>query len=346
MKKTQELLPLFSQFLKDTESGKRLKKNGERIAKSSVVNYGYVLQNLTLFSIETKFELRVCSILRLNSRELLSEKNYWKKFYKNFTEFMYKRGCFDNYVGTTIKVIRVFFNYLKEEKDIYAGDFHKKFYVRKEEIDILVLSPERLKFLIHDKDFENKLTITQKKLKSIFVFGCTTGLRFSDIFLLTNKNFEFTNNEWYLKLKSKKTKTYSFIKLSNYAVDIYIRNKPKNSTSTVFGSKNLANFNRSLKRIGEMAGFTEIVEISREKQGIAKKIVAKNAKNRFCDTMSSHMMRRTAITTLLILGMPEHLVRKISGHSHGSTSFNRYVHYAQPYIDIELQKIHDKLENY
>ena len=160
MKKTQELLPLFSQFLKDTESGKRLKKNGERIAKSSVVNYGYVLQNLTLFSIETKFELRVCSILRLNSRELLSEKNYWKKFYKNFTEFMYKRGCFDNYVGTTIKVIRVFFNYLKEEKDIYAGDFHKKFYVRKEEIDILVLSPERLKFLIHDKDFENKLTIT------------------------------------------------------------------------------------------------------------------------------------------------------------------------------------------
>ena len=346
MKKTQELLPLFSQFLKDTESGKRLKKNGERIAKSSVVNYGYVLQNLTLFSIETKFELRVCSILRLNSRELLSEKNYWKKFYKNFTEFMYKKGCFDNYVGTTIKVIRVFFNYLKEEKDIYAGDFHKKFYVRKEEIDILVLSPERLKFLIHDKDFENKLTITQKKLKSIFVFGCTTGLRFSDIFLLTNKNFEFTNNEWYLKLKSKKTKTYSFIKLSNYAVDIYIRYKPKNSTSTVFGSKNLANFNRSLKRIGEMAGFTEIVEISREKQGIAKKIVAKNAKNRFCDTMSSHMMRRTAITTLLILGMPEHLVRKISGHSHGSTSFNRYVHYAQPYIDIELQKIHDKLENY
>ena len=346
MKKTQELLPLFSQFLKDTESGKRLKKNGERIAKSSVVNYGYVLQNLTLFSIETKFELRVCSILRLNSRELLSEKNYWKKFYKNFTEFMYKKGCFDNYVGTTIKVIRVFFNYLKEEKDIYAGDFHKKFYVRKEEIDILVLSPERLKFLIHDKDFENKLTITQKKLKSIFVFGCTTGLRFSDIFLLTNKNFEFTNNEWYLKLKSKKTKTYSFIKLSNYAVDIYIRYKPKNSTLTVFGSKNLANFNRSLKRIGEMAGFTEIVEISREKQGIAKKIVAKNAKNRFCDTMSSHMMRRTAITTLLILGMPEHLVRKISGHSHGSTSFNRYVHYAQPYIDIELQKIHDKLENY
>jgi integrase len=58
------------------------------------------------------------------------------------------------------------------------------------------------------------------------------------------------------------------------------------------------------------------------------------------------MMRRTAITTMLILGMPEHLVRKVSGHSHASSSFNRYVHYAQSYMDKEISKVHDKLESY
>lgn len=346
MKKTHELIPLFKKFIRDSESGKRLKKNGERITKGSIGNYQYVLHNLTLFSIETKFQLRVCSVLKLNARELQSEKVYWKKFYKNFTEFMYKKGCFDNYVGSIIKVIRVFFNYLKQDQDIFTGDFHKNFYVRKEEIDILVLSPEKLKFFIHDKDFEKKLTLSQIKLKEIFVFGCTTGLRFSDIFLLTDKNFEKTNDEWYLKIKSKKTKTYSFIKLPNYAVEIYLKYKPKSSNTFVFGQKNLANFNRSLKRIGELAEFTDIVSVTREKQGITKKIVSKVAKDRFCDNMSSHMMRRTAITTLLILGMPEHLVRKISGHSHASSSFNRYVHYAQSYIDIEIQKVHDKLESY
>lgn len=68
--------------------------------------------------------------------------------------------------------------------------------------------------------------------------------------------------------------------------------------------------------------------------------------NRFCDKMSSHMMRRTAITTLLILGMPEHLVRKISGHSYASNCFNRYVHYAQPYLDKEIDKVYSKLETY
>lgn len=346
MKKTQPLIPLFKQFIRDSETGKRLKKNGERITTRSIENYGYVLKNLIRFSTDTNFELRVCSILRLTQRELLSEKNYWKKFYKNFTEYMYKKGCFDNYVGANIKVIRVFFNYLKEEKDIYTGDFHKQFYVRKEQIDILVLSPEQLKFLIHDKEFDSKLVSTQRKIKDIFVFGCTTGLRFSDIFLLKNKNFEKNNGEWYLKLKSKKTKTYSFIKLPGYAVDIYKKYRPASERVTIFGDKNLSNFNRSLKRIGEMAGFTDTVEVSREKQGKAKRVMAKKDKERFCDNMSSHMMRRTAITTLLILGMPEHLVRKISGHSHASSSFNRYVHYAQAYIDKEITKVHNKLEVY
>ena len=117
--------------------------------------------------------------------------------------------------------------------------------------------------------------------------------------------------------------------------------------TSLSGAMSLFNFNKNLKRLGELAEFTSTIEISREKQGKTKKIAPKkDTKDRFCDKMSSHMMRRTAITTLLILGMPEHLVRKVSGHSHGSSSFNRYVHYAQSYIDIEMDKVHDKLGVY
>ena len=88
------------------------------------------------------------------------------------------------------------------------------------------------------------------------------------------------------------------------------------------------------------------IEVIREQRGKPKTIVKKGRKSyyRFCDKMSSHMMRRTAITTMLILGMPEHLVRNISGHSINSSSFYRYIHYAQPYIDKEIKKVHAKLE--
>ncbi|WP_203258166.1 tyrosine-type recombinase/integrase [Hyunsoonleella ulvae] len=346
MKKTTLLLPLFKQFIRDSETGKRLKKNGERITKGSINNYKYTFNNLQKFSIDTGYELRICDASKLNKRELRSEKNYWKKFYKSFTDYMYKNGCFDNYVGANIKLIRTFFNYLKYDRDFPTGDFQHLFYVRKEDVDILVLSPEQLKFLIHDTEFENSLTPAIRRIKDIFVFGCTTGLRFSDIFNLTNKNFEQQNNDWYLKIKSQKTKTYSFIKLPEYAIEIYKTYKSKSSKIPVFKPISLFVFNRNLKLIGEKAGFTTPIAMTRERQGKTK-MLHKNVKQiRFCDKMSSHMMRRTAITTLLILGMPEHLVRKISGHSYASNSFNRYVHYAQAYIDKEIDKVHSKLEAY
>jgi len=348
MKKAKPLLPLFNQFINDTQNGNRLKKNGERIKKETVQNYKFALQNLTEFSIKVNFDLRICDASKLNKREFISEKNYWKKFYKKFTEFLYKKGCYDNYVGTTIKMIRVFFNYLKEDKNLQTGDFHKMFYVRKEEVEILVLSPEQLKFLIHDQPFEQDLKPKLKTVKDIFVFGCTTGLRFSDIFRLTNKNFEKQQDDWYLKMKSQKTKTYTFIKLPAYAIEIYKKYKSKAITKPLFPVFTLSNFNDLLKILGEKADFTHPITFSREIQGQPKHLKNHNGRAgmRFCDKMSSHMMRRTAITTLLILGMPEHLVRKVSGHSSNSNSFNRYVHYAQVYIDREIDKVHDKLGEY
>ncbi|WP_438422966.1 tyrosine-type recombinase/integrase [Aquimarina macrocephali] len=348
MKKTIDLIPLFKQFIRDSETGKRLKKNGNRITAGTIDNYRYVLHNLIEFSSSCDFDLRVCDAQKLTKREFESEKNYWKKFYRKFSDFMYKKGCYDNYVGSNMKQIRTFFNYLKNEKHFNTGDFHKLLYVRKEEIDILVISPEQLKFLIHNKEFETILTPPEKRIKDIFVFGCTTGLRFSDIFLLTTKNFEIQNGDWYLKVKSKKTKAYSSIKLPGYAVKIYQKYKSKSAKITLFTPIALYTFNKTLKSIGEKANFTAPIELSRERQGKTYTVYKNTQKKpeRFCDKMSSHMMRRTAITTLLILGMPEHLVRTISGHSANSNSFYRYVHFAQSYVDKEIEKIHNKLETY
>ena len=84
MKKATPLLPLFKQFIKDSRSGKRLKKNGSRITKGTIDNYGYVLHNLIEFSSKCDFKLRICDAHKLNQRELISEKNYWKKFYHKF----------------------------------------------------------------------------------------------------------------------------------------------------------------------------------------------------------------------------------------------------------------------
>lgn len=344
MKKELALLPLFNQFIKDSKSGKRLKKNGEKITPGSINNYIAVYKNLEWFESDTGFKLRFCCMSKLNTRELVSEKNYWKNFYLKFTSYLYKKGCHDNYVGSiNIKIIRVFFNYLKNDKNFNTQDIQKTFYVRKEEVEVLALNPDQLKLLIYNKDLDEKLSDNQKTVKDIFIFGCCTGLRFSDIHALTNQNFELLSDQWYLKIRTKKTKTFCKIKLPDYAVDILIKyNKKKNVKEPLFKKFSLDFFNTSLRIIGEKADFTSTIQISREKLGVC----SRKEHVRFCDKMSSHMMRRTAITTLLILGMPEHLVRKISGHGTDSKSFYRYVDYAQSYVDTEIDKVHLKLKEF
>ena len=64
---------------------------------------------------------------------------------------------------------------------------------------------------------------------------------------------------------------------------------------------------------------------------------------RFFDHMSSHTMRRTAITTLLMLNVPENIVRMVSGHSPGSKEFYRYVALAQSWMDQKIRQAHTNL---
>ena len=106
----------------------------------------------------------------------------------------------------------------------------------------------------------------------------------------------------------------------------------------------LTNFNKNLQQISEKAGWTERIGKYRSKNSRSLEIKT-HTRNiyRFCDLVSSHTMRRTGITMLLMLGMPEFPVRKISGHSAHSKEFFRYVHVAQSYITDEIDKVRQKL---
>jgi hypothetical protein len=46
---------------------------------------------------------------------------------------------------------------------------------------------------------------------------------------------------------------------------------------------------------------------------------------------------------MLSLGMPELLVKKISGHTKDSSAFYRYVEFAQQFMDREIDKAHERL---
>jgi len=340
-------LSLFEQFIKDSEKGKRMKPNGQKIKPQTINNYKYVLKLLKEFCEHTEFTLRIRSVHKLNKKQLTVEMNYWKKFYRRFSAFLSKnKGCYDNYIGMVFKNIRVFFNYLKKEKLLSVGEFHKSFYVRKEEIPIITLMPQQLQFLIADKQFEEALPVFLQRTKDFFVFGCTVALRSSDLFNLKFRDIEMISGQAYVASKSLKTESVTRVKLPDYAVMIANKyRKGSTGNSKIFKSISKNQVNKNIRQMIELAGWTHMVGKTRQQNGKNVEQYTGNGKRvyRFCDLVSSHVMRRTAITTMLMLGMPEPVVRKISGHSSDSKAFYRYVNFVQSYLDTEIDKMHAKL---
>jgi integrase len=121
-----------------------------------------------------------------------------------------------------------------------------------------------------------------------------------------------------------KTQCETIIKLPDYIIAILKKYKSQKGYWLLPRYNNVI-LNKYIKRLAERAGFTSQIYKARDKRGLENEIIIKSnskVKNyRFCDLITTHTMRRTAITTMLCLGMPEHIVRKISGHAPGSKNF-------------------------
>ena len=223
-----DFLGEFTSFIAASRKGKRTKKNGSKILSGSVRKLEITYLTLKRFSEKMKFQLRIKPCLRFSKRKIQSEKTYWKKFYQKFTDYLYDDlDCYDNYVGSIIKDIRTFFNYLITDRNYSIGNFHRQFHIFKEDIPILALDPPQLNFLIYDADFDNSLRPVLKKAKDILIAGCTVAFRYSDLINLKRHNLQEQNEQHYISTQSKKTGVYTRIKIPPYLVNILKRYNKK-----------------------------------------------------------------------------------------------------------------------
>lgn len=339
-------LRLLQQFINDSYSGRRTKANGTKISTGTVANYEYFQKNLLGFLDARNKEFKIYNAPKLTQRETERAKKYYQEFYRSFTTYLYDdKKVFDNYVGLNIKYLRGFFNYLEKELHYPVGSFHKAFYVPVEEIPIIALTQEQLRYFISNEEMncvakEHNLEV----VKDIFVFGCTVALRVSDLLSLTKSNLIVKGDSYYISVKSQKTRTSTSIKLPDYCIEILKKYKGKQRTLLPKYSK--AWFNSQLKVLASLIPDDYEMVKTRERRG-KEVVVYKDPENKvhykLSDHITTHTMRRTAITTMLSFGMPEHLVRKISGHAPNSKEFFRYVELTQSFIDDETDRVFSKI---
>jgi integrase len=293
---------------------------------------------------DNTIQLRVQLVHRASLRTLKREKNYWSRFFITFSQFLYrKKGYYDNYVAGVFKIIKTFFSYLQKDKGYVTGNYQKLFRIPVQQATPVVLTPEQLQFLIINKTFESSLNKYQRRAKDIFVFGCTVALRVSDLMSLKKTNLISSENKTFLSVFTQKTGAEVRIPLPEYAVEIINRNRRK-AGRYLLPRLSVTNLNRQIKNLIKSAGWDNMMPktISHYGRMIELKTESGNSWP-FYKHITAHTMRRTAITTLLILGVSENIVRKISGHAPGSKEFYKYVGLAQEYLNQEVSKAYQKL---
>ena len=310
-----------------------------------MANYNYALRLLNEFENQNGSSLRIQLLHRASVRMLQREKNYWKRFFVQFSGFLYRhKNYYDNYVANTFKVIKTFFNYLEKEKGLVIGNYHRSFRIPLQQSAPVVLTPEQLNFLITNREFETGLNPSLKRAKDIFVFGCTVALRYSDLMNLKKTNLSRSEEGGIsLVLYTQKTGAAISIPLPGYALQIIHRYRRK-AGKWLLPRLSSSNLNIRVKKLAEKAGWTGPLPKYRSFRGRMMELKNKTGQTwQFHQHITAHTMRRTAITTLLILGVPENIVRKVSGHAPGSKEFYKYVNIAQEYLSRELVEAYKKL---
>jgi integrase len=263
---------------------------------------------LKAFSVKKKYSLSFDSIN--------------KSFYDSYIQFLIEDcGHLNNTVGKFIKALKFFMNYATD-LGINKNLEFKKFKIFQEEVDLIYHPNDELLTLLY-LPIENE---TLNNVRENYCFACLTGLRFSDINKLQNRNIE----DGIIKLWTVKTKDSIVVPLNNYSKEIIERNKGKFIDRPIPPCYSLQKMNVYLKDIGRLAELKDQVQTI--KYSGSKRIETNKAKY---ELMSFHAARRTFITLSLEKGMRPEIVMQIVGIKKWET-FKRYIKLTEGIKVIEM----------
>ncbi len=233
-------------------------------------------------------------------------------FYLNFTDYLKAKEFKPNTIGKLIKNIKVFLNEATERGINKNLEYKsRRFKVLSEDTDAVYLSETELQKL-YEVDLSSNTRL--ERVRDLFIIGCYTGLRFSDLSKLKKENIKNGN----ISIKMQKTGDAVTIPVHHLVAEIIKKYKDitPNSLPPVMSNQKMNNY---LKELCKKAEINEVVLVNETKGNL--KIESKRKKY---ELVSCHTSRRSFCTNLYLSNFPSIEIRKISGHKTES-AFLRYI---------------------
>lgn len=284
-------------------------------SKESLSSYGtyrscskYLMVTINLKVIDLAGDLLTSE----RTKRIRKTKDLFQKVEKNL------KGKSQNTKFFTITMLK---SILKMVEDTDGSRFWDAYKVSQEKKDIVILDTEFAKDFVNDKAgvYDN----LSDKLKTVWELSAvmlTTCLRFSDAKNLTSDNLD----DCRVTIKNQKTGVVTSSPIPAKLAAILTSNHRKGSLYTMDISKDSCY--RSFPAL-----FVRYDEMHKQINGVP-----------FYNAVKFHVFRKTAISLMLAMGVPQSIVMRASGHSVGSKAFARYVGHVETVFNTEINNFQTK----
>lgn len=295
------ILDFTNQFIKGIINGTRTIQTGknikERYSEGTIKTYRNFYVTWDEFEKETGIRFKWSHIN--------------KQFYDDLTQYLNHKEYKKNTSGKIIKSFKVIAQAALDDNIHQNTDFRKPYFkTLTAKVDNIYLTLDELWNLENLDQFINE---TWEKARDIFLLGCYTALRFSDLKRINKGHIQSTNTGFKLNIITQKTKEKVIIPLKPEAYSIlekYNFKPPKIEEQTV---------NRLIKEIAKNSGITSLIE-QRETIGGKTKILTTPKYN----LITTHTGRRTGATQMYLAKIDPIQIMKITGHT-SESNFMKYI---------------------
>jgi integrase len=306
-------------------------KGAKQFSLASINTYADAANYLSKFMSQHELETGRRFDIRLFSLEL-KEKGVgsWNSMFRKFEDWMVDRGMSVRSRQNVINQIGIMLHYWGEHMFI---PLPKTPAVLKAEKEVIALPPAFVSEFFNSPRPDNDEVRMVWEVAAVIL---STTLRIGDVMTLSPN--DFSHDFRYIRKVLSKAGTCS-MPLPTALTDILIENMARNGwlfsclPSRTLIYKHLRTLMSKYMSLREMATF-----VSQDIHG--KKVVERLP---YWMVVTPHVLRKTAITSMLYAGVSHIHVRHASGHSQSSKAFWQYVKVVDDLYDKEMTDAHRKM---
>lgn len=334
IEESYDILTLCGNYLYECKTGKIARKDGSLKKPSTIRTYNYVINTLANYvaingNIDV-LEYNLSHIQDVQKKKAMAEK--WESYFKGLDAYMVKNGHLKNSRAIVLHVLNSILKHYANKLYIMIPEVPKINFAEK---PIVVLEPEFVMKFLNDPLYD-KLEGNMRFVWEVAATILVTTMRISDVYTLKWEHMTDRKDGLFLNKMNIKTGNNTSMILPTKLANVYRENMAKHGQifTPVKAQESIvySELPKLFAMYPELQHNHSTYQMSPDG---SKHLVTQP----LYEWVKPHMLRKTAITAMLVMGIDEQHVKFASGHVHTSKSFEKY----RAFID---RNFNNQLNNY